>query len=30
MVRFKDEHYFGNDRKKLAIRTLVARSCTGI
>jgi hypothetical protein len=30
LVRFKDEHYFGNDRKKEAIRTLVARSCTGI
>lgn len=28
--RFKDDHYFGNDRKKMAIRKLVARSCTGI
>jgi|JI10StandDraft_1071094.scaffolds.fasta_scaffold1627226_1 hypothetical protein len=28
--KFKDDHYFGNDRKKQAIRTLVARSCTGI
>lgn len=28
--RFKDDLYFGNDKKKLAIRTLVARSCSGI
>lgn len=30
LIRFKDDHYFGNDRKKMAIRKLVARSCTGI
>lgn len=28
--RFKDDQYFGNDKKKQAIRTLVAKSCTGI
>lgn len=27
---FKDQHYFGNDRKKLAIRKLVARSSSTI
>lgn len=28
--KFKDEHYVGNDRKKMAIRKLVAKSCSGI
>ena len=28
--KFKDEHYFGNDRKKMAIRRLVDKSCSGI
>lgn len=30
MEKFKDDLYFGNDKKKQAIRNLVARSCSGI
>ena len=28
--KFKDEQYVGNDRKKMAIRKLVEKSCSGI